>query len=139
MPIPQFRTLMQPLLELLGDHKSHTTRELIGNLGKEFGLTEKEKTELLPSGEKLVFESRVERTLAAFSDVGLVYWDEKSGTWTITKAGLLVLIEAPTTFDYLFGRSRDKEGKKGGEEWEEEEEEQEGRVSLLRLKQMQRH
>ena len=43
MAIPDFQTIMLPLLKFAGDKKEHSTRETIDALAEEFGLTEEEK------------------------------------------------------------------------------------------------
>ena len=48
MAIPDFQTLMLPLLKFVSDQKEHTSQEAIDVLALEFGLTEREKNSLLP-------------------------------------------------------------------------------------------
>ncbi|MCA1958847.1 MAG: winged helix-turn-helix domain-containing protein [Nitrospira sp.] len=50
---------MLPLLQFTADDKEHSLREAIESLSTEFGLTEEEKKELLPSGQQPTFENRV--------------------------------------------------------------------------------
>lgn len=59
MSIPDFQTLMLPLLRFAADGKEHTQREAEAVLAKEFNLTENERTELLPSGRQAVFVNRI--------------------------------------------------------------------------------
>ena len=49
MAIPDYQTVMLPLLEHLGDKEEKTTRETLDALANKFNLTEEEKKELLPS------------------------------------------------------------------------------------------
>jgi len=43
MPIPDFQSIMLPLLKYCGDQKEHTNREALEHLAKVFSLTEEEK------------------------------------------------------------------------------------------------
>jgi restriction endonuclease Mrr len=51
--------LMLPVLEYLSSGKEHTTKDLREAMATEFKITAKERKQLLPSGRKLVFDSRV--------------------------------------------------------------------------------
>jgi len=59
MAIPDFQRIMLPLLKFCADGQEHTNREAIDSLAKEFGLTEDEQKQLLPSGQQCVFDNRV--------------------------------------------------------------------------------
>ena len=59
MPIPAYQTLMLPLLKLAGDGMVHSKRDTVPELASQFGLTEDEQKELLPSGKQEVFDNRV--------------------------------------------------------------------------------
>ena len=54
MPIPDYQTLMLPLLRRLGDGEEHAIRDLVNDLANEFHLTEEEREALLPSGTQPV-------------------------------------------------------------------------------------
>jgi restriction system protein len=55
MPIPDFQSLMLPSLRLAVDGKEHSVASSRGPLAKQFGLTEEEKREMLPSGQQARF------------------------------------------------------------------------------------
>jgi restriction system protein len=59
MPIPDFQSVMLPLLEFLGDRREHHVREAETALAKHFKLTEDELRELLASGTQAVFRNRI--------------------------------------------------------------------------------
>lgn len=59
MPIPDFQSIMLPLLRFAADGTQHTQNEAVDALAKEFQLSEVEKKELLPSGVQPVFSNRV--------------------------------------------------------------------------------
>jgi restriction system protein len=52
MAIPDYQSLMLPLLRSLGDKKEHSFRETLDALAKEFNLSEGELRELLPSSKR---------------------------------------------------------------------------------------
>jgi restriction system protein len=57
--VPDFQTLMLPLLQILSDGHEHVLRDTINQLSDQFHLTEEEKTELLPSGNQPIIDNRV--------------------------------------------------------------------------------
>jgi restriction system protein len=59
MAIPDYQTLMLPLLKRLADGKEHKHSRLVDELGSEFGLTGEELSERVPSGTQKVFLNRV--------------------------------------------------------------------------------
>lgn len=72
MPIPDFQTLMRPLLELHHDGKEHVNRDLVNELAKQFSLTEEERREMLPSGRAKLFDNRVGWAKTHISNAGLI-------------------------------------------------------------------
>jgi restriction system protein len=59
MSIPDFQSVMRPLLEHLEDGRERTTQETLEAMAAHFGLTEDERLVLLPSGRQPVFTNRV--------------------------------------------------------------------------------
>lgn len=59
MAIPDYQTIMLPLLKFAGDKDDHSLREASDILAQEFYLTGDERKELLPSGRQEVFHNRV--------------------------------------------------------------------------------
>jgi restriction system protein len=59
MAIPDYQSLMLPLLRLASDRKEHQLRAAIETLADEFALTHEERNELLPSGGQAIFANRV--------------------------------------------------------------------------------
>lgn len=57
--IPDFQTLMRPLLELHADGLEHLNRDLVESLGMQFNLTDLERRAMLPSGRAKLFDNRV--------------------------------------------------------------------------------
>jgi restriction system protein len=50
VPIPDFQTVMLPLLKHLSDGKEHSNQETLEKLADHFHLSEEELAQLLPSG-----------------------------------------------------------------------------------------
>ena len=44
MPIPDFQTIMLPLLQMAADGKEHKLHDAVDQLAKQFSLTEEEKS-----------------------------------------------------------------------------------------------
>ncbi len=51
MPVPDFQTIMLPMLKIAGDGKEHTVHDFLEILAKEFNLSQEELNEFLPSGK----------------------------------------------------------------------------------------
>lgn len=95
MAIPGYQVIMLPLLRLLGDKKEYSLRESIDTLAEEFGLSEEEKKELLPSGQQPVFDNRVGWARTYMKKAGLVE-STRRGFFQITERGLEVLRRNPS-------------------------------------------
>jgi restriction system protein len=59
MPIPDYQTLMRPVLELHADGAEHATKTVVAVMADKFGLTDEERAELLPSGRQTTIANRV--------------------------------------------------------------------------------
>ena len=59
MAIPDFQTVMLPLVDALADGEVRTMRDLTDLLATRFTLTEQEREERLPSGQQSIFSNRV--------------------------------------------------------------------------------
>lgn len=57
--IPDYQSLMLPILKLVADKQEHKYRDLIENLATEFQVTDEERKELLASGNQAIFDNRV--------------------------------------------------------------------------------
>ncbi len=51
MPIPDYQTIMLPLLKFAGDNKERSIREAIEYIASAFNLSEEERKKVLPSGQ----------------------------------------------------------------------------------------
>jgi restriction system protein len=104
--IPDYQTLMLPLLKLLADQQPHHIRELTGVLANEFDLTEEERQELLPSGRQALFANRVGWARTYMGKAGLLETVSR-GTVRITPIGREVLQSRPDRIDRSFLMSFD--------------------------------
>lgn len=98
MPIPDYQTLMLPLLRLAGDGADHAFREAVDRLSDEFDLSEEERTELLPSGTAHVIGSRVGWARSYLKQAGLLE-APKRGAFRITAEGRALLAKSPPRID----------------------------------------
>ena len=57
--IPDYQTIMLPLLKLCGDGQEHSLRDTTEKLASDFGLSKQELEQKLPSGQQSVFGNRV--------------------------------------------------------------------------------
>lgn len=106
MAIPDTQTIMQPLLKELSDGKEYTRFELAKKLAKHFNLSEKEITQLLPSGHEAVFKNRVGWASYHLKKAGLTK-TKKKGFNSITEEGLKVF-KSGKKIDYNFLRKYEK-------------------------------
>ena len=59
MPVPDFQSVMLPLLQLAADGQERTLRETVESLALAFQLSEADREGLLPSGRQPTFDNRV--------------------------------------------------------------------------------
>jgi restriction system protein len=72
MSIPDFQTIMLPLLELADNGKEHKLSEAISYLAAHFNLSDTERRELLPSGKQARFDNRVGWACTYLKKAGLL-------------------------------------------------------------------
>jgi restriction system protein len=101
MAVPDFQSIMLPMLKLLGDKKERRVGEMIESLSDYFELSEEEKKEPLTSKNEPVFHNRVRWTLFYLRKAELVN-RTKRGVGKITKRGLDVLKSKPKKIDMKF-------------------------------------
>lgn len=99
--IPDYQKIMLPLLRRLEDGAEHSMRELINALAVEFGLTEEERKQLLPSGVQPVFDNRVGWARTYLLKAGLLE-SPRRGIVKITERGRQVLAQKPEKIDNNF-------------------------------------
>lgn len=101
--IPDYQSIMLPLLMLVSDKKEYKYRELIENLALEFKLTDEERKELLASGNQPIFDNRVGWAKTYLKKAGLIDSPSRA-TFIITELGLKVLEKNPERIDAKYLR-----------------------------------
>jgi len=89
MSIPDFQSIMLPLLKIANDGKIHTLRKASESLAEKFGLNESEMSILISSGQPK-FYNRVGWARTYLKKAGLIKYPQR-GSFQITKRGLEVL------------------------------------------------
>jgi restriction system protein len=103
MAVPDFQTIMLPLLQFAGDQREHSLRETIEALADQFNLTKEDRREMLPSGRQATLDNRVSWTRTHLSKAGLLK-STRRGYFRITELGLAVLAQRPDRIDTNFLR-----------------------------------
>lgn len=102
MPIPDYQTLMLPLLQYASDEKEHSIQEAIEVLAKLFRLTDQDLKELLPSGRQTVIRNRVAWATTYLKKANLLQ-TTKRGYFRITPRGLdIIQNERPATINVSY-------------------------------------
>jgi restriction system protein len=100
MTIPDFQTLMLPVLQVSADGEVHIG-DVVGKLAAEFSLSEEEQAHLLPSGRQTTFANRVHWSKSYLGKARLVALSGR-GRFTITDRGREVLAAQPKRIDIKF-------------------------------------
>ena len=98
MSIPDYQSLMLPLLELAADGQEHALRDAVEALSDRLGLTDAERAELLPSGSARVIASRVAWARTYLKQAGLLD-SPRRGMFCITSLGRTLLAQKPARVD----------------------------------------
>ena len=72
MTIPDFQSLMRPVLAFLVDGETHRSRGVKDAMAGEFRLTDEERAHMLPSGRARTMDNRVGWALTYLRQAGLV-------------------------------------------------------------------
>src|ERR1039458_1527516 len=107
MAVPDFQTLMLPLLKLAGDAQQHTFAEAVERLAQEFQLSDDDRKQLLRSGQTRLY-NRVGWTTSYLKKAGLLRADGP-GRFQLTDRGREVLASKPATIDVAYLESRFQE------------------------------
>ena len=101
--IPDYQSLMLPLLKLVSDGQEHKYRDLIESLAIEFQVTDEERKELLASGNQAIFDNRVGWAKTYLKKAGLLD-SPKRATFIITDLGRQTLAKNPDRVDAKYLR-----------------------------------
>lgn len=98
MPIPDFQSLMLPVLKALSGGAETPVSEVRARVAASEGLTSDDLRELLPSGTQPVFTNRIAWAVAHMSHARLVE-KVRRGVYRLTTEGEGLLAQAPTRVD----------------------------------------
>lgn len=101
MAIPDYQTIMLPVLKFAGDKKEHSIREAIDHIADLFKLTEEQRKEVLPSGRSYIIDNRVGWARTYLKKAGLLE-DTRRSYFRITDNGAEVLAKSPTEINIKF-------------------------------------
>lgn len=101
MAIPDFQSIMLPLLKVASDGRVRSSAELREQLAAQFRLTDEEQAELLPSRRAPLFANRVAWACFYLQKAGLLQ-RPKRGHYEITQQGREVLKDPPLRVDIKF-------------------------------------
>ena len=103
MSIPDFQSIMLPLLKILADGKVYKYREIFEALVREFLVTEAERKEMLPSGQQEIFANRVGWAKTYLKKAGLIDSPQRA-TFVISEKGKEILSQNLDHIDTKFLR-----------------------------------
>lgn len=101
MAIPTIDQMQSPLLELLKDKTEHTYQETLHKLVAHFKPTKEELEQLIPTGTRRKFDTRVLWALSQLRHAGFLENTER-GVFKITDLGLQALNQEPNMIDRKF-------------------------------------
>lgn len=101
MPIPDYQTLMIPLLKISSDGEEHKLGDAIDLLSKVFNLTDEERKELLPCGQQAIINNRAGWASTYLRKAHLLE-SSRRGYFKITNKGLEVLKNNPKQINRQF-------------------------------------
>lgn len=100
MAIPKYDEMYRLFLDCLADGQEHKMKEIRDVAAKTLGITEEERSEMLPSGRPL-FDNRVGWTRTYLKKAGLIESPSRS-VYKITEAGQQVLAENPKEINNFY-------------------------------------
>lgn len=101
MAIPDFQSLMLPLLKVVADGREYCLRDVVELLASEFHLTEEERQQLLPSGRYPTFDNRIAWAKTYLKKAGLIDQPRRA-VFQITERGREVLKSSPSLINMKF-------------------------------------
>lgn len=97
MPVPDYETLMLPVLRLFASGARNVS-ECVPQIKASFGISDEEAQELLPSGRITVLQSRTHWARTYLSKAGLLHSPARN-LHVITDKGRALLAQNPATID----------------------------------------
>jgi len=104
MAIPDYQSLMSPVLSLMVDKQTRSAKEVVAAISVHLHWTDKDMEELLPSGSQTVAHSRINWAITYLKKAGLLESPRRSQV-CITEEGSRVASLQDVTVDNRFLRS----------------------------------
>lgn len=101
MAIPDYQSLMMPVMHFAGDGQEHSYRQAVEYLAATCGLSDDERHQMLPSGLQTVFENRVGWAITYLVKAGLLERPRR-GSFRLTARGKDVLRQGLDKIDVKF-------------------------------------
>lgn len=101
MALPDYQTVMLPLLRFIKDGKEHNLGEVVDSLADEFNLSPVERQQLLGSGQQTVIRNRAGWARTYLKKAGLIE-SVRRGFFRITERGQSVLASKPERIDVKY-------------------------------------
>jgi restriction system protein len=101
LTIPDYQSVMLPLLKLSSDWSEHSSRQTVEMLADELGLTKEEKEAVYSTKKVSIFYDRVHWALSYLKNARLIE-GTKRGFYKITKRGVDVLKLNPKVIDLKY-------------------------------------
>ena len=101
MAVPDYQSLMLPLLKIAGDGNEHNLTEAIEKLAQQLNLNEQDRKELLPSGKQRRFDNRVHWAKTYLAKANLLASTGRS-RFRLTDQGLAVLRNNPSQINMKY-------------------------------------
>jgi restriction system protein len=98
--VPDYQTLMLPIMRMAADGQDHRTNELVEALADEFHLTAMDRDQLLASGQRTIF-NRTHWAVTYLAKAGLLVRSSR-GHVRITDRGRQALASEPVRIDVKF-------------------------------------
>ncbi len=101
MAVPDYQSLMLPLLKIAIDGNEHNLSEIIDTLAEQFDLSDQDRKEILPSGKQRKFDNRVYWARTYLAKARLITSTGRS-KFRITEQGIRVVKDNPPQINVKF-------------------------------------
>jgi restriction system protein len=101
MTIPDYQSIMLPLLEFAQDGSEHTIKEAVDHIAARFSTSAEERRDLLPSGRQFILDNRVGWACTYLKKAGLLDSPRRS-LFRITDLGVQQLMKKPGAINIRF-------------------------------------
>jgi restriction system protein len=101
VPIPDFQSLMLPIMQVLSDGQERKMPQLGDELAIRFKLSDEDRKAMLPSGQQTVFNNRIGWAKTDLKHAGLID-NPTRGRVKISDLGRKVMAEKPTVINRKF-------------------------------------